>query len=399
MNQYIFLKRVKSIFHLFIMKKAIVYVIALICCSCSSKPNNDDSGYDEYLIQYPSILTEYLFEVNSSHNFFFGNIADVKKLSDGVMVILDDITYSIHLMSEDGDVIKSRQIKGRGPGEVQNLFKKFRTNKEDYLAIYDYLMFKISMFHVIDGQITHVKDVALESGESLSNFFLNSYDQLIFHRSINVSSEDTLEQVMIININNVDIKKPVLELSVFEELILQGAIGGLSFAMSTSTKFHNRNELCSFDNSVYHIRTDSVGFSIYNLNDSKKNSSQYLNLPVEKLTYEDKEREINEILESSSGFWGEREKERLITEMPNYKPLVKKVICDLPDGIWLELMGNNDYPKWILFSDNGEIKGVMKNNIKGKIVSINSGNIFATETSDLGEIVLKVYSYTIENKL
>ena len=82
--------------------------------------------------------------------------------------------------------------------------------------------------------------------------------------------------------------------------------------------------------------------------------------------------------------------------MPEIKPQVKTVICDLPNGIWVELLGESEeYAEWLLLSETGEIKGLFQKEMGGSIVSIHKGKIFLTETNDVGDITLRVYRYFI----
>lgn len=380
------------------MKKTLFFLLALISYSCSSKSEHK-AEYD-HLNQGLSIGTQFLFEVAPSENFFFGNIADVKILSDGNIAVLDDETLSLHILNSDGDIINSISLQGKGPGEVQNLFKGLRLTEEDYIAIYDYLMFKISIFQVIDNQLRHIRDITLESDESSKDFYLNSNDQVVLHKSASIRNEQNSEHVIVVNINGEIKKENLLEIPHHSQLTLSGSEGDLNFVMDISTPYHTINHVCTFDNHLFHTRTDSVGFTVYDINYGKRIASTHLKMHPERLTSEEKEREVEKILGESSDFFGASERAGLLSEMPEFKPLVKKVVCDMPEGIWQELMNNEneEVAEWFLFTDSGEIKGMLNTDFEGEIVNIHKRRIFVIETNDLGEITLKVYRYSFNMK-
>jgi hypothetical protein len=80
--------------------------------------------------------------------------------------------------------------------------------------------------------------------------------------------------------------------------------------------------------------------------------------------------------------------------MPDVKPYVKRVECDLPNGIWLEMM-DEDSEKWLLISGDGDITGLFTKSMEGDIVSFDNGYIFISNVSRDGDIELEIYDYTI----
>jgi len=67
----------------------------------------------------------------------------------------------------------------------------------------------------------------------------------------------------------------------------------------------------------------------------------------------------------------------------------------MDDKIEEEEEDEEEEERWLLLSENGEIKGLLNNNLEGKIISFHKGNIFTSNISEEGEIVLDTYNYKI----
>jgi len=384
---------IRSINHLD-MRKITILLIMFLCVSCRSSTDTPTIEFEDFS-HTPSLTTEALFEAGSDGSFFFGNIADAKVLSDGTIAVLDSRSLAIHFLTEHGEFIKTLPLEGRGPGEVQNLTNGLRITREDYIAVRDYLMFKISIFQANSTEIVHVADIILDY--SVGNFFLNGKDQLLLKKSTPAGKTDLPEPIIIIDVDDGSSMKIVREFPAFEQLKLNGSMGGMDFTISNSTKYHTKNEFCFNEDLLYHVRTDSVGFTSYSVPDGEKVSTSYLKLPTMRLTEEEKENLIDNILASGGDMWGNREKERLISEMPDFKPLVNRVICDLPDGIWFQINHTeiSENETWLLMSNTGEIKGRYVHGNESDIVSIHRGKIFNRITDDFGDYSMKVYRYSL----
>jgi len=370
--------------------KAIISNLLFLLISCTSEQKTDYTDYID-IKRAPVIEAKPFLSISPSDNIFFGNIADITFISDGRVVVLDDELLALHLISRNGELVKTFQFEGRGPGEVKNLSNRLRTTEDNIIAIDDYLQYKIALFQLNDEDLEHITDVAFES--SISDFYLINKNQLVLWKSTTNSVQKLVDSIQIVDLNNSDEIQTIREFPAQEVITLSGGFGGLNFTINTTTQFHTRNEFCSNGDRLYHIRTDSLGFRAYNLDDRQEVLSAIYNQPSERITNEEKEREVDRILESGSDFWGNDEKARLISEMPDYKPQVKRVKCDLPNGIWLELL-NDEEKKWMFISDEGKIEGVFQKTMEGQIISFHQGYVFASETDDIGDITLNIYKHS-----
>lgn len=374
------------------MKKAATFILVSLLVACTSDTDSPSTEFDD-LSNLPEIIAETLFTTGGGDDFFFGSIADVQVLSDGTIAVLDGRSLDIHLLNGRGEWIKTHNLEGRGPGEVQNLTNGIKITPDDYLAVRDYLMFKISIFQSSGTGLEHIRDVIIE--ESIGNFFLDGKDQLILKKT---TTEDLTEPIAVMDLNGSSDLQTVLEFPAFERLTLTGSMGGMSFTISNSTEYHAKNEFCYSEGLLYHIRTDSVGFTSYRLPDGEEVSSSRLYIPALPLSDEEKEEVIDGLLASGGDLWGSREKERLMSEMPGFKPSVNRVVCDLPEGIWLQV-NETDNPEgetWILMSKTGEVRGSYIHQTDSDIVSFHRGHIFKRFTDDFGDISLQVHRYILE---
>jgi len=365
-------------------------IIIVLISSCTGQKDSEHFSFINRE-DLPKIIPNHIRTVGSTSDFFFGDIIDVKILENGKIIVLDEQKMSVHLLSKDGAYEKNLEFRGRGPGEIQNLSKRLRIATDDIVAIDDYMMYKISLYQIIENKFDHLTDVALES--SFENYFLKKDYKLILKRSGKNNGEKSIETIQVVDIQDHVEEEPILKFPAHEEIFLTANMGGLSLNLETSTEFHTRNIFCVEDNRLYHVRTDSLGFRVYDSMNGEKLFKFNYDQDPERLSLEEKESVIDSLLDNGSELWDERVREKLITEMPDFKPLVKSVKCDLPNGIWLELMEEEE--RWLLLSENGEIKGLFNNNLEGKIISFHKGNIFTSNISEEGEIVLDTYNYKI----
>ena len=379
------------------MIKSVLMCLMASFYSCTYNKDEADNNYAN-IENSPEIVPNHLFSTSSNDSFFFGDIIDVKVFENGEIVVLDDQSLSMHLLSSQGVHIIEYPIQGRGPGEIQNLSNRMRVSNSNLTAVDDYFMKKISLFRIADNRIEHVEDISLES--SIGDFFLSDEDQLILKTSVMLDEDKPLDQIQRLSLSEQNKTSAALEFPAQKEIRLSANMGELNLMIQTTTRFHAMNRFCSNGNSLYHIRTDSLGFRVYNLDDGNEIFSSIYNQPAKRLTFEEKEIEVDRILDSGKEFWGESEKQRLMSEMPDIKPEVQSIVCDLPNGIWMKLMDDKieedeDEERWLLLSENGEIKGLFNNNLDGKIISFHKGNIFTSNISEEGEIVLDTYNYKI----
>lgn len=375
--------------------------MCLLAAFYSCNHNTDEADTNYLNIENSSkIVPNHLFSTSSNDSFFFGDIIDVKVIDNGEIVVLDDQSLSIHLLTNRGLHIIEHPIQGRGPGEIQNLSNRMRISSGNLAAVDDYFMKKISLYRIADNRIEHIEDISLES--SIGDFFLSEEGQLVLKKSVMLDEGKPMDQIQRLNLSDQHKTSTALEFPAQKEMRLSANMGELNFMIQTTTKFHAMNRFCSNGNSLYHIRTDSLGFRVYNLDDGNEIFSSIYNQPIKRLTFEEKENEVDRLLDSGKEFWGESEKQRLMSEMPDIKPLVQSVVCDLPNGIWMKLMDvgteedkEDEEERWILLSEDGEIKGLFNNNLEGKIISFHKGKIFTSNISNVGEIVLDTYDYKI----
>jgi hypothetical protein len=384
-----------------LLKKSVFIVFLASFISCTHHADEIDTNYVN-IENSPEIVPNHLFSISSNDSFFFGDIIDVKVIENGEIVVLDDESLSIHLLSNRGIHIKEQPIQGRGPGEIQNLSNRIRVTNSNLIAVDDYFMKKISLYKIFENSIEHVEDISLES--SIGNFFLPDEGQLVLKKSIMLNEDEPIDQIQRLNLSDQEKTGEAIEFPTQNSIKLTANMGELNFMIETTTKFHVMNKYCSYENNLYHIRTDSLGFRVFNLDDGNEVFSSIYNQPVKKVSYEEKVMEVDRILDSGKEFWGESEKQRIMSEMPDIKPVVQSIVCDLPNGIWMKLMDdgteedeNEDKKeeRWLLLSENGEIKGLFNNNLDGKIISFHKGNIFTSNISEEGEIVLDTYDYKI----
>lgn len=375
----------------YFLTQGITVLLIFVIFSCKSE-SEIETTINEDILQASEIIAEPRLVISTSEELLIGDVADVKVLEDGSIVVLDDQKLSIHLLNEAGEFVNSYPFQGRGPGEVQNLSKRLRISPGNIIAIDDYFMRKISMFQVNDTEIEHIIDVDLES--SVADFFLINKDHIVLKKSRIIEEEEPSDPIHLLNLKDREGEKVIRNFPAHKEITLSGASAGLNLSINTSTQYHATNEFCSSGSRLYHIRTDSLGLSIYDIEDGSEIFSVFYSQPARRLTSEEKELEVDRLLESGREFWGNGEKGRLLTEFPDYKPIAKRVICDLPNAIWLELMTEEEEKKWISLSDEGRIKGVFRKNIDGQLVSIHRENMFFLDTNDFGDLTLKTYRYS-----
>ena len=169
--------------------------------------------------------------------------------------------------------------------------------------------------------------------------------------------------------------------------------GTLNLTMNYSSKYHTKNHICINGNQIFYNRSDSVGFSIYDQNSGTKMANYNMDVPAISLSTDLKESEVDEFIGDTRDLFSSIDREKLITDMPDFKPLINKVLCDLPNGIWMALLNEKNESTWALFSDTGRIKGILDHRNDESIISIDQGHIFSTKTSDFGDVTLRVYRY------
>jgi hypothetical protein len=375
----------------YLLSSVWLIITLLLMLSCAKQQPGDTGNFTD-IRDSPEIIPGHLKTVGSDTDFFFGDIVDVAVLTNGKIVVLDDRTMSVHLFSNTGDYENKLSFRGRGPGEIQSLSGRLRTANNNMIALDDYMMYKISLYQVMDTTFQHVKDISFES--SFGNYFMQNDQSLVLKTSAADSTDKDFDIIQLVDVNTNTKGEEILKVPAHDDISLIANMGDFSFKMETSTEYHTRNAYCVEDNRLYHVRTDSMGYQVYDLHSGDAISNSVFKQESLPLTYKEKEAVIDSLLDSGSDYWGEGERERLLSEMPDVKPYVKRVECDLPNGIWLEMM-NEDSEKWLLISGDGDITGLFTKSMEGDIVSFDNGYIFISNVSRDGDIELEIYDYTI----
>ena len=245
----------------------LIFMISMILISCTMSSNSGNSGVNDFsYINGEAISKELLFEIGPDHELVAGNFANAKVLSDGRIAILDTRSLAFHIINADGSLFNSTSIQGRGPGEVENLNNDFAIRNDEEIVLYDYLMRKLSFYKYSDNTLNHVKDLQLESNKSISDYFYHTPDQLIIHRSSSLIEKELIQPVTLLTLNEPLTEKTIIEIPKHRDLEATTTQGTLNLTFNYSSKYHTKNNICALEDKIYHNRTDSVGFTVYDLN-------------------------------------------------------------------------------------------------------------------------------------
>jgi hypothetical protein len=377
----------------------LTFMFSMILISCNMVSNKADTGVNDFsYINGEAIDKELLFEIGPDHELVAGNFANAKVLSDDRIAILDTRSLALHIINADGSLFNSTSIQGRGPGEVENLNSGFAIRNDEEIVLYDYLMRKLTFYKYSDNTLNHVKDLHMESNKSISDYFYHTSDQLIIHRSSSYIEEELIQPVTLLTLNEPLTEKTIIEIPKHQDLAATTTQGTLNFTLNYSSNYHTKNNICAFEDKIYHNRTDSVGFTVHDLNSGAQLANYNMDVPAILLTREEKESEVDEFIGDTNDLFKSMDRDNLIADMPQIKPLVNKVICDLPTGIWMALLNEQHESTWTLFSDTGQIEGILDPMPDESVISIHKGHIFTEETNDFGDITFRAYRYTIDDK-
>ena len=236
----------------------------------------------------------------------------------------------------------------------------------------------------------------MESNQSISGYFYHSQDQLILHRSSSPIEKELIQPVTLLTLNDSLTEKTIIEIPKHQDLKATTTQGTLNLTFNYSSKYHTKNNICAYREAIYHNRTDSVGFTAYDLNSGAQLANYNMDVPAILLTRE--ESEVDEFIGDLKDVFNSMDRDNLIADMPEIKPLVNKVICDLPDGIWMALMNGQNESTWALFSDTGQIEGILDPMPDESVISIHNGHIFTEETNDFGDITFRAYRYSFSEE-
>jgi hypothetical protein len=308
---------------------------------------------------------------------------------------LDTRSLAFHIINADGSLFNSTSIRGRGPGEVENLNSGFAIHNNEEIVLFDYLMRKLSFYKYSNNSLNHVRDLQLESNKSISDYFYHTSDQLIIHRSSSLSENELNQSVTLLTLNDPLKEESIFDIPKHPDLTATATQGTLNLTLNYSSKYHTRNNICAYGGAIYYNRTDSVGFTVHDLNSGLQLANYNMDVPAVLLTREEKESEVDDFIGDINDHFNSVDRDNLIADMPDIKPLVNKVICDLPDGIWMALLNEQNESTWALFSDTGQIEGILDPMPDESVISIHKGHIFTEQTDDMGDITFRAYRYSI----
>ena len=376
------------------MRIANLILLMIILNSCTRNSGESDISITDFgYISGDPVVLEFQYEIGPDHDLIAGNYADARVLSDGRIAILDTRNTSFHILNKDGSLYQSTSLKGRGPGEVENLSSSFAVDNGEHMIFHDYFMRKLSFYSYSDEKLNHIRDLQLGSELSFGDYFYHSPNQLVLHRSTSILQDESFESVSLLTINDNLSEETIIDIPKHQGLTAVASRGTLNLTMSYSSKYHTKNHICINGNQLFYNRSDSVGFSIYNLNSGTRIANYKMDVPAIPLSTDEKESEVDEFIGDIQDLFSSIDRDKLIADMPEFKPLVNKVLCDLPNGIWMALLNEQNESTWALFSDTGRIKGILDHRNDESIISIDQGHIFSTKTSDFGDVTLRVYQY------
>ena len=169
------------------MRIAKLILLIFILNSCTGNSSESDVSITDFgYISGDPVVLEFQFEIGSDHDLMTGNYADAKILSDGRIAILDTRNTSFHILNKDGSIFQSTSLKGRGPGEVENLSSSFAIHNGEHIIFHDYFMRKLSFYSYSDEKLNHIRDLQLGSDISFGDYFYHSPNQLVLHRSTSI---------------------------------------------------------------------------------------------------------------------------------------------------------------------------------------------------------------------
>ncbi|PWN07074.1 hypothetical protein [Rhodohalobacter mucosus] len=376
----------------------IICVFSMILISCNMGSNKTGTGVNDFsYINGEAIDKELLFEIGPDHELVAGNFANARVLADGRIAILDTRSISLHIVNSDGSLFSSTSLEGRGPGEVENLSSNLGLLDGNRVALYDYLMAKFSLYVYAENLFNYVQDFILEPSMSVDNYYYYSPNQLILHRSTSRMSESQHESVTLFTTDEPLTEKKVLQIPKHQDLSVSTSEGSLNLMFNYSSKYHTRNNICAFRGTIYYNRTDSVGFKVHDLNSGAQLANYNMDVPAILLTREEKESEVDDFIGDTNDLFNSIDRDQLIADMPEIKPLVNKVVCDLPDGIWMALLNEQNESTWTLFSDSGRIKGILDPLPDESVISIHNGHLFTEESNDFGDITFRAYRISLSD--
>lgn len=362
-----------------IVKTTFVLAICFTNIGCS----NENSEYDP--IEAPEIQTELLYEIRDSEEILFEWIADVKVISNDIIAIMDPGTR-IHLFDGDGNFLKTTLNEGRGPGEVQRLTGYIGLSDDNSLVLHDQAMRRMSIYEVLNNDLSSVKDINLEPFPS--NFHLNSEENLVLFITASLFNEDEKDRLSIIDMNGKMLKENFLEFERGELLVLQNESEMPLMAMASP--HHLKNMIRFSQDKVIHTRSDEIGFSIYDLLTGELINQTTLNRPDFELTIDERREFVDDLIERAGT--GESQRSRMISGMPEIKGKVAVLHYD-PDGkIWLNIL-EEDKPDWLIFDESGKLTGTFTPDIEGEIVNVQKGQIFIKSEDENGAPMLTAFRY------
>lgn len=355
--------------------------IAVFLTSCSSDPKSYDS-----INHLPEINTELLFEISGNNDAAFSRISDVKVSSNGTIIVADASANRIHLFNSEGGYLSTALRDGRGPGEVQNLLGRIALSDDDRLTIYDQSLRRLSIFDLADNRLQPRRDLSLEQ---TAGFFHLLDDSIYLYSTTSAASTDGDGKDRLLELDTAGeiIRSSIATFQRSDELVVSTE----SMSMGMSTQYHEKNHIGFNGNRMAHNRSNRIGFTLYDLESGEKNLETYLHRPRKELPASEKEEFADGILESS--FFENVQRSKLISDMPQYEPIVQTLKYDSAGIIWLKI-NEAENLGWLLFSDeSGEPVGRLFNEIDGDLVYSHGGRLYVSAEDDEGFPKLRVYRY------
>ena len=358
--------------------------LVIIFISCSS----DTESYDS-IDMIPEVTTEFLFEITGSSDVTFSRISDLKVSSNGTIIVADALANRIHLFDSDGNFLSTALREGRGPGEVQNLLGRITLSDDDRLLIYDQSLRRLSIFDLENDQLQPSQDLSLERNASFFHL-LNNKIYLYSSTSIASTDGDGRDRLLELDTDGTVLRSSIATFQRSDELMITTE----SMSMGMSTEYHEKNHVGFNDNKMVQNRSNQIGFTLYDLKNGEIIQETHLNRPQKVLQTSVKKEYVDNILES--GFIPKSKRSQLLSDMPEFEPVVQTLKYDSDGTVWLKINEAKN-TGWLLFSDeSGEPIGRLFSELDGNLISVHNSHLFVANEDEEGYPKLRIYRYGFE---
>lgn len=359
-------------------------MIAFACVSCTGETN---ASRDLTADSFTFLPLKTVFEFTESEKVAFQQISSIKTDNYGNILVHDFRQPFLFMFDQEGNFVKKIGREGRGPGEFQQIVSFVVA--QEHLWIVDSNLMKIEKFEYQNTEYVNINTLGLEN-EDLTGLLLGKVEEGILIKkriTIHANRKDnpTEASISLIDEDGGIIRDSIFMAPITEQMTLKGS----EYTLNIGKIFGNRS-LLAFDGigRIYTLWTDSLAIDTYTVEGDRRRAFSH---SLEPIRVTDEERDS--ILHRYA-----RVRADLSRKLPDVKPVVKDLLIDDHQRIWVELLTEELGHGWFCFTVEGEPlykidipkSGAELQGISGNRVFWNYLNDYGAPTIAVSEINISV---------